>query len=77
MEEVAHGVDEDELWFLPGEGRFQYMLMEGQLETIGVIGLAHGLQAPRHAFGVAVLAPRADFGATRQGIPGGFGPLDA
>ena len=61
----------------PLEGRqFQRISVQSQLETVDVIGLTHCLQAPRHAFGVAVLAPRADLGAARQRVPGALRPLD-
>jgi len=77
VEEIAHGVDKDHLRFFPAQRNFQGLRMQGQLEPVGVVGLAHGMQTLRHTLGIAMLAARADLGAARQGIPGGFGPLDA
>src|SRR5579859_1396456 len=51
--------------------------MEGELESVGVIGLAHCLEPERHALGVAVLAAGADLGAAGQWIPGCLCPLDS
>ena len=57
VEQVAHRVDEDDLGLFPTQRRFQGVLMQGEREAVSIVGLPHGLESPRHAFGVAVLAP--------------------
>jgi hypothetical protein len=49
--------------------------MNGQGEASTVTGLADGFEAAGHAFGIAVGATGADFGATGDGVPSGFSPL--
>jgi hypothetical protein len=50
--------------------------VHGQLESVNVIRLSHGLQPFRHPLRVAMLTARADFRATSKRIPSGFGPFD-
>lgn len=69
VEQVAHGVHENDLWFLPFQGDVQGMLMNGQVEPVHVIRLAHSLKSPGHALGIAVRAARTDLRATRGRIP--------
>lgn len=76
VKQVAHRIDENHLRFFPGQRETNHMRMDGQVESISIVRLAHRLQAFRHALGIAVLAPRADFSAARQGIPGGLGPFN-
>jgi hypothetical protein len=76
VEQVAHRADEDGLGLLPPQRQVEEFGVNGQLEPIGVSLLAHALQPPSHALGVAVLAPRADFVAAGDGVPGRLGPLD-
>jgi len=76
MEQIAHRVDEDNLRLFPFERRFEGLSLNGELETVLVVGLAHGFEARCHALGIAVLASRADLCAAGDGIPGGLGPFD-
>jgi len=76
VKEVAHGVDEDGLGLLPRQGEGEHLGLQGEGEAVDVVGLPHRLEALGHPLGIAVQAARADFGAPRDGVPGGFGPLD-
>ena len=50
-------------------------LVQANLETVHIVGLPHSLEPAGHPLRVAVTAARAYFGAARNGVPGGFGPL--
>lgn len=76
VKEVAHGVDENDLRFLPAQRQFQDVIMDGEFEAVHVVRLPHRLQAKRHAFRVTVFAARTDLGATRCRIPRRFRPFD-
>jgi hypothetical protein len=60
----------------PVQGSPERLLMQREPEAAGVVGLPHPLKPASHAFGVAVLAPRADLGAAGERVPGGSCPLD-
>ena len=75
MEQVAHGVNEDGLGFLPRKRQNYRTFMERNLKPV-VVGLTHGVQPFRHALRIAVLAAGADFGTAGYRIPGRIGPFD-
>jgi len=65
VEEVAHGVDEDDLRLLPTQRDFQCLRMQREFEAVNVVGLAHGVQTLCHTLGIAMLTARADLGTAR------------
>ena len=77
MEQIAHRVDENDLRPFPFERLFERVFVQAELEAIAIVWLTHGLQAFRHALGIAMFAAGTDLGAARQRVPGGFGPLDS
>jgi len=48
------------------------MFMQSQIEPIGIVRLAHRLQAICHALGIAVLAARANLGCILNLLPEQF-----
>jgi hypothetical protein len=50
--------------------------MEGDFEAVGVAGVAHRLEALGQAFGVAVVAARADPVTAGDRVPGCLCPFD-
>ena len=68
VKQVTHRIHENGLGLLPSKRQFQHVLLQGELKPVGVIRLAHGLQALRHPLGVAVLAARADLRAPVTGF---------
>lgn len=86
VEQVAHRVHEDQPGRPPPVGRGQRFLVQGQGEAgaagprvsvVLVLGQPHRLEALGEREGVAVVTPRRDPVASRSGVPGGVGPLDA
>src|SRR5205085_309895 len=71
MEKIAHRIDEYCAWLFPPERQFNHMLMQGKLETIGIIGLSHQFQPHRQPFRVAMLATGTNFCAAGNRIPSG------
>jgi hypothetical protein len=69
MEEVAHGADEDGVRSSPSERLIEALVMQGDLETIGVFFKPHSLQSARHHLGIAMGTPLRNLGATRYRIP--------
>ena len=76
MEQVAHGVDKDDLGFFPPQGSFEHVGMNSEIEPVLVLGYTHPLQSLGHALGVAMPAPGADGIAPGDRVPGPEGPLD-
>ena len=76
VEQVAHGVDEHSLRLPPLQGKREEVLVDGNLETVEVIGLPHRLEAPRHPLCVAVSAASADLRAAGDRVPRRRRPLD-
>ena len=76
MEQVRHGVDEDALRLAPMLRLVQHVRMLRDCEPVGIVAVTHRLEPPRHALGVAVLAPGRHLGAPSDGVPSGFGPLN-
>ena len=52
------------------------MRLQGEPEPIPVIGLAHGLEALRETFSIAMLTAGAYLRAAGYGIPRRVGPFD-
>lgn len=76
VEEIAHGVHEDRPGLPPTKRQIKHLGLQGQLEPVCVVRLAHGLKALSHGFRIAMQAARADLGATCDRIPGSLSPLD-
>ncbi|MNI13480.1 hypothetical protein D3C73_667080 [compost metagenome] len=87
VEKVAHRVDEDLARFFPavrnGEGGGVFSddsVPDGPLAALAsqplILRDAHRLEATRHLHRIAVGAAGRDDGTSRDGIPGGIGPLD-
>src|SRR5256885_14351004 len=77
MKQVAHGVHEDRLRLLPPKWKLKHVWLQREFEAIPIVRLAHRLETFGHAFGIAMLAARANLGATGDRVPGRFCPLDA
>ena len=76
MEEVAHGIDENAAPRLPLERLCELFWDEAQIETL-LEGMAWNAPEPLgKRLRIAVGAPRADFGASSDGVPSGVGPFD-
>jgi len=76
VKQIGHGVHEHQSWLPPPERVYECRFMDGHRESVCVFRDAHGLQPPRHAFSVTMLASVADLGATGHGVPRVFGPFD-
>ncbi len=76
VEQVAHGAYEYHLWLRPFKRRLDDMLVGGQCKSVRIIRLSHGFEAPGHTFGITVLAPGTDLGASGDWVPGRIGPFD-
>jgi hypothetical protein len=76
MEKIAHGVHENHLRTFPRERQGQYVVMNSEVETVGIIGLTHCLQSARHSFRVAIPASLAYLGAAGQRVPCGLCPFN-
>src|SRR5579864_5717917 len=76
VEEIAHRIDEDHLWFAPPQRLIQPLWTKLEVEAIfkGVSG--DPAEPLREALGVAVIAASADFRATRHRVPRRVGPFD-
>lgn len=72
VEEVAHGVDEDQARLLPPPRFVQPFGVKGKAKPVGEVVR----KALRDALGVAILAARAHFGAARRRVPRLLRPLD-
>lgn len=87
LKEIRHGIDEDALRLLPAEWRGKRGLvvvhapgpnvaLAGFARGAGVFLHAHGLQARRHAHGVAIGAAGREHLAASDRIPRRLGPFD-
>lgn len=77
VEEIAHRVDEDRLRLFPLQRKVEHLRLKRERKAVPIVRLPHRLQPLRHALRIAVLAPRADFRATRDRVPSGLRPFDA
>ena len=76
VEEVGHGIHENHLRFSPTERHFQPLGPELQIKPLFIRVIQHTAEPFGKRLGVTVLAPRTDFRAAGNGIPGGIGPFD-
>ena len=76
VEQVRHRADEMESRFLPSEQLAEAVLVQSQIEAPCVARRGHRLEPRRHPFGMAVFAGGRHLGATRDRVPGLFGPFD-
>src|SRR5574337_18657 len=59
------------------EWKLEHLFLKRDLKVVSVVVVAHGLKTMGEALRVTVLASRTDFRASRDGIPGRFGPFNA
>src|SRR3972149_4199271 len=76
MKQIAHRIDEDTSWFLPGKRQFQRARMHRKREPIPVMRISHLLKSFCKTLRVTIFASGADFGAAGEWIPGSFCPLN-
>ena len=76
MEQVTHGVDEIHRRFPPVQRLVKPFRENAQLKPVVISVDAHGLKPLRHGFGITVLAPRRNLGATRSWVPRLLSPLN-
>lgn len=51
--------------------------VNGWAKAVAIVWLAHGLKSVSHAFGIAVVTSRTDFGAAGDRVPSRLGPFDS
>lgn len=76
MEQVAHGIHENQSGLLPCQWLIDYIWLKSKLESIAIARLSHRLQSFGHSFRVAMLATGTYLRATRYGVPSSVSPLD-
>lgn len=76
VEEITHGVHEDDPWALPTLWKVKEVFVKAKLEPILVALDSHGLQALCETLGVTVFTPSRDLGASSNWIPSVLCPFD-
>src|SRR5579885_1271146 len=69
MEQVAHGVDEDQTRLTPAFRQIDEIGMQRDVESVAISVRAHRLQSMRQTLGITVLASSADLRATGHRVP--------
>ena len=76
MEQIAHGIDENSARLAHPPRQVDQVVVQREVEAVGVAGIAHRLEPLGHALGVTVAAAFGDLGTAGDGVPGHLGPFD-
>jgi hypothetical protein len=75
VKQIAHGIDENNARFSPGERLRETFPVKTHREAVPVFLLSHQPQPASHPVSVTVLTAQADFRTAGDGIPGIFSPF--
>lgn len=77
LEEIAHRIDEDELWTPPLHGLFETLGAKGQVEARLERVSLDATKTLRKALGLAMVATGANLRAASDRVPSAVSPLDS